>query len=179
VRAVLTLLVLAVSLVLVAGCGGGDEDSASGTEAWAEDFCATVSAWTDELRRIGDTVDDPSTLSVDALREAADDVGSATDDFVDDVRALDGPDTESGDEVERSLETLADTLEEERADLGDAIDDLSGITDVPAAITAIGSSLSAMGTAFQQAFDAIEDADARGELETAFEEADACDELTG
>ena len=172
-------VVLTASLALAAaGCGGGD-DSSSGTEtsAWAADFCTAVTTWTDELQNISNDVDDPSALSADSIRQAADELDAATQTFVDDVRALGSPETESGQEVEDSLNTLADTLETERSDIRDAVEGVSSLTDIPAAISAIGTSVAAMGDAFGDSLQAIEDADIDGELERAFENSDECDEL--
>lgn len=174
--ALLAALVASVALV-VAGCGGDDEPETSQTTEWAQDFCTTVNEWTDALGAIGDDLEDPSALSVDAIRDAADEAEGATDDFVEALRDLGRPETESGDQVESSIEGLADTLEQERDDVEQAIDDMSDLTDVPGAITAIGTSLSAMGGALQQTLDAIEAADAQNELETAFDEAEACQDL--
>jgi hypothetical protein len=180
--AALALLALVGSLALLgAGCGGNGDDAtdATPTDEWAESFCTAVSSWTDELRRIGDTIDDPSALDPDTLRAAADDVSATTESFVDDVRALGTPDTESGEEIRDSLDTLSDTLETERADIEAAIEDISTLADIPAAITTIGASVSAMGSAFQTALDAVDDADVGGELESALEQSDACDEIVG
>jgi ABC-type transporter Mla subunit MlaD len=169
--------------LVAAGCGGDDESSAGSTTGsapaeWADGFCTAVSAWTDELQTIGSSIDDPSSLNEDALRQAADDLGAATDNFVEDVRGLGAPDTESGQAVQDSLDTLADTLDTEKADIETAVDDASGITGLATAISAIGTSLTAMGTAFQNTLQAIEDADASGELETALKDSSACDTIT-
>jgi ABC-type transporter Mla subunit MlaD len=175
----LLLLVAALAIAAV-GCGGDEEPSgATATDEWAEQFCTAVSSWTDELRQIGGTIDDPSALNTDALEQAARDVSTVTEGFVEEMRALGAPDTESGDDVRESLNSLADTLETEKADIESAVDDLSGLTDIPGAITAIGRALTAMGTAFENALSAVEDADAGGELEDALEQSDACDEIAG
>jgi hypothetical protein len=170
-----------VSLTLLAsGCGGDDEStSETGTAAWAADFCTAVTTWTDEVQRIGDDIDDPSALSADAIEQAADDLNAATEEFVDDLRALGPPETESGQEVEDSLEALADTLDTERTDIQEAVDDVSGLSDIPAAISAFGTSLAAMGDAFGNALQAVEAADAGGELEQTLEDTEECDELEG
>lgn len=182
-RTLLTALAVgigALSLV-AAGCGGDDSstDSATGSAPaeWADGFCTAVSTWTDELQAIGDSIADPSSLNVDALEQAVEDLGTATDTFVDDVRDLGAPDTESGEAVQDSLDSLADTLETEQGDIETAIDDASGLTELAGAIATIGTSLSAMGTAFQNTLQALEDADASGELETALQESSACDEI--
>lgn len=172
------LAALLASLALVASSCGGNGESAGSAEQWADEFCTAVSSWTTELQRIGNEVGDPSSLDADSLRAAADDVGTATDSLVEDLRALGPPETESSEQVQDTLESLADTLEEQKTDIEEAVGDLSGLTDLPSAITAIGTSLTAMGTAFQAALEALEDADVDGELEKALESSDACDEIS-
>jgi hypothetical protein len=176
---VATAVVITLLALVATGCGG-DDDSSAGTDtaAWAADFCTAVTTWTDELQRIGDGLDDPSALSADAIEQAADDLNVGTEQFVDDVRALGPPDTDSGQEVEDSLEVLADTLETERMDIEDAVQDVSGLSEIPAAISAIGTSLTAMGDAFGDALEALEDADVDGELERALEDTEECDEIS-
>ncbi len=172
-------LLLAFVAFAAVGCGGDDEStSTTGADEWAAGFCSAVTSWTDELQTIGDEITDPSSLDADTLKDAGESVNSATETFIEDVQALGSPDTESGEEVRSSLDTLTDTLEAERADIEEAANGVSGLTDLPAAISTIGTSLTAMGTAFQTALEAIEDADVGEELETAFEDSDACAEIT-
>ena len=178
--ALLLVPVVAALALVAAGCGGGDESPSTSTAPeWADGFCTAVTTWTDELQRIGDEFGDPSSVSLDSLRQATDDAEAATDAFITDVRDLGALETESSQAVDDSVQTLADTLESEKANLQAAVEDASGITGVASAVTAIGTSLTAMGTAFQQALEAIQTADVNGELETAFEQTDSCKELAG
>lgn len=178
------LLALLGALVLVAaGCGGddGDDQEPPGTSAalaWADDFCSLVTAWTDELERIGRDVADLSSLSRDTLRDAAADAEDVTDSFLDDVRDLGEPETESGDEAEALIDDLVDTLESEKQRIEDAIDDISGITGITSAVSTVAGSLTTMLQELERTFDELRELDATGELESAFEDAPACDELT-
>lgn len=175
----LQVSVVAALALVAAGCGGGDEPSSTSTTAeWADSFCTAVTTWTDELQRIRDELGDPTSVSIDSLQHAANEAEAATDSFVQDVRDLGTLETESGEAVEDSIQTLADTVETENADLKTAVEDASGISGIAAVVTAIGTSLTAMGTAFEQALTAIQNADVDGELETALEQTDSCDELT-
>ncbi len=164
------------SLALVAaGCGSDDGEETSTTAAWAEDFCTSVTDWQDELDQIGDDL--LASPSTEALEDAAQAASDATDAFIEDVRELGGPETESGQEIEDSLEQLADSVDEEKAEIEEAIDDAEGLTGAAGAVAAIGTSLSTMATALQTTFQAIEDSDASGELETAIDDTPACDEI--
>jgi hypothetical protein len=179
-RPALVLASVVTALALVAsGCGGGDESASTTTTAeWADGFCTAVTTWTDEIQRIGNELGDPSSISRDTLDQAATEAEAATDAFVEDVRKLGTLETESGQAVEDSLQTLADTVESEKADLKTTVEDASGITGVASAVTAIGTSLTAMGTALQQALTAIQSADVGGDVEIALEQSEACNEIT-
>jgi hypothetical protein len=176
VRLALVLVVAALSLV-AASCGGDDEEISS-TTAWAEEFCATTRAWGDELERIGEDLD-LSSISSDGLEQAGEEARDATDTYIEAIRDLGGPETESGDEIEVSVEELADEVEAERNEIEDAVDDASGLGGAVTAARDIASSVAAMFTALERTLEAIDEADVDGELETAFDEAESCEGFRG
>jgi archaellum component FlaC len=173
----LALLLLVASLALVgAGCGGDDE-AASSTDEWAEELCTTIQDWMDELEQIGDSIG--SELSRDAIEQAADDANAVTDEFVESIRDLGGPDTEAGDAVEEEIDEAADIVEDARDDIRAAIDEAEdgGISGVGTALGQIGASIAAMGNAMEQTLRTIDDADPSGEVQDAIDNSAACDEL--
>jgi uncharacterized phage infection (PIP) family protein YhgE len=179
-RIALTVGIVALALV-AAGCGGSDNESTSQTTSaddWAAGFCSAVTDWTDELKNITSEFSSPSNLSQDGLQNAAEDVRGATDNLVDDLRGLGAPDTESGQEVKTSLDSLSNTLEAESGKISDIVDGVSGVTGIPGALSSITTSLSAMGTAFSNTLQTIEDADAKGELQGALEDSPDCAGIT-
>ena len=173
------------SLALVAGGCGGDDDSSSestsGTapEEWADGFCSALSTWTDDLEAIAEPLTDLSALSTDSIQEAADDARTATEALADSMRDLGAPDTSSGDQVETAVESLTTELETGVQEIETAVEDVSSTADVPAALGTITTTLGELGRDVGSALQTIEDADASGELETAFESADSCGELAG
>ena len=176
-----TLLAIAVAaLALVAaGCGGSDESSsASPADEWAEGFCTAITTWTDSLTSVTEQFASPSSLTKDGLTDAANDVKSSTETLVDDLRGLGAPDTESGQDVKTSIDELSTTLESEVANIESTVDEASGLTGLPSAISSITTSLSAMGTAFASTLQAIESADVKGELKTALEDSPACADIS-
>ena len=176
------LLATAAALLalLAAGCGGSDESSsASPTDEWAEGFCNAITTWTDSLQSVTEQFSSPSSLSTSALEDAANDVKSSTGTLVDDLRELGAPDTESGQAVKDSIDELSTTLESEVANIQSAADGVSGLTGLPSAISSITTSLAAMGTAFASTLQALESADAKGELQTALEDSPACADISG
>ncbi len=170
-------VVLVAFLALVStGCGGDDEPEATATEEWANSLCTTITSWKDELERIGDDV--TSSPSTEGLEQAADDVRTATDDFVEELRDLGGPDTESGDAIEDAVQEFADTAEAEKAKVEEVVDDISGLGDITSALSAVSGSLQTMATALDTLFDTFDAEDPGGEVQTAVEQSPACDELT-
>lgn len=177
-RAVTTgLVVLVASLALVStGCGGDDEPEASTAAEWAESLCTAITTWTDEMQEIQETV--TSSLTAESIEQGADDVETATDDFIEEVRGLGAPETESGQAIEDAVQEFTDTAEAEKAEVLEAVDDVEDATDVAGALSVVGTSLQAMATALQSMFEAFENEDVGGELESAFEDTPACTELT-
>jgi hypothetical protein len=164
--AVLALAATAVS------CGGDDETDS--TAAWASDFCSAITGWTDELENITSQFSDASNLSQEGLQSAAEDARGVTQDLVDELRALGAPPTESGDEIEATLDELSTTLEDETESIEERAQDVSNLTELPDAIQDISGSLAAISSAFSSALTAIQESDARGDLRTALEDTPEC-----
>ena len=171
------LLVLGL---VAAGCGGEDDSSSqTAPDEWADGFCSALATYTDDLAAIAEPLSDVSSLTEDNLQEAAEDAQAATEALAEDMRSLGSPDTISGDQVDGAVEALATELEGGAEELEAAVADVSSDADVPAALGSITTILSELGREVGRALQAIGDADSSGELQTAFEDADSCGELTG
>jgi hypothetical protein len=178
-RRAFALLALALLVGVAASCGGDDEASDEDpTAAWASEFCTAITTWTDELESITSQFSDTSNLSEDGIRSAADDARNATDELVEELRALGRPETDSGDEVQSAVDGLSTTLEDEAVKIEETAEGVSGLTELPGAITTISTSLSTMASAFSDTLSTIQDADVDGELESALEESPECDEIS-
>jgi hypothetical protein len=175
-RLQLTICAGLAALAFVAGgCGGGDDQTAA--EAWTDDVCSSVNTWAEEVDETRATLEDPSNLSVDTFTDALDSVVAATQTLLDDFRDLEAPETEAAAEVEAQVAQLSDTLETQEQVLSDALEsDSDSPAELLGKISAIGAALSAVSTAFQSTFQAIEDLDGGAELRSAFESTDSCDD---
>lgn len=169
-------VVLALALA-ASGCGGSD-DEADPTAAWASGFCTAVTTWTDSLQDVTPQFTDTSNLSEQGLQDAADDVKDATQQLVDDLRALGAPETASGEQIRSSLDSLSTTLETEADTIESTVEGVSGLTGLPSAISTVSTSLSAMGAAFSEALQAIAEADVGGELQSALEDSPECADIS-
>ncbi len=171
----LAILVVALLAVLASGCGGDDAGGNSATE-WADDVCSAITSWSESITSTASTLSDGN-LGEGALEDAVDDLESATSEFIDDVRGLGTPDTEAGEQARGTLDQLADEVDESLSAMREAVDDASGLSGVVEAVTAVSAAISSLGAQLTSAFAELEQLDAGGELEAAFEEADSCQEL--
>src|SRR5215210_2492087 len=172
------LLVVGMTAVaLAAGCGGDDDSGSSATTDWANGVCEAISTWGDSVKSTGESLRSGAT-NADDLREAVDEFEQATRTFVDDLRKLGKPDTEAGDKAQEEIEQLADDVDENVSKMKDAADEASGASGILEAATTISGTLSTMGQQLSSTFAELEQLDAEGELDQAFRDADACDELS-
>lgn len=183
-RKLLVAIGVALLAIAAAGCGGGDDAAETTTEAtpaseWADGFCTAVSTWQSSLEDISGRFTSLSSLSSENLQAAADDAKTATDELIEDIRALGTPDTQSGEEIEASIDDLGSTLETELDSIQATLDETSGITELPGALKDVSSSIAAMTTAFSDTYSTIRDAGAEDELRDALESSSACDDVTG
>lgn len=169
---------------LAAGCGGGGSSGSgtttTGTEPvveWANGFCTAVTSWKDQLTKVGQDV--VSSPSKDGLQQAADDVKAANQKLSDDISKLGEPDTESGQKVKQSVDDLSTTLNTEGQTIEDTVNSASGISGLLSAGAKISTSLSKMYAALADTFQTLDDADVKGEMKTAFDQADSCSGLRG
>ncbi|GIU95348.1 MAG: hypothetical protein KatS3mg012_1805 [Gaiellaceae bacterium] len=177
-RALLAVLLSGALAVLAAGCGGGDEREASSAVDWADGVCAATAEWTDALKAIGERFTDLSNLSRNSLEEATSDARQATEDFIATLRELGAPETDSGQEAKRALDSLASELETGVAEIQETVEGIEGITGIPSAIASIGGTLTTLSQEASSTLQTLTSGDLGDELETAFTQAPACDELT-
>jgi hypothetical protein len=177
VRLAIGTIVVALALV-AAGCGSDSSSGADATEEWAGGLCSALSTWSDSVQAVGTTLQDTSSLSVDAVRGAIQDVIDATATLASDVEELGSPDTDAGQEAEQTISGLADTLQQDAATLEQALEGSSGATGLLENISTITTTLASMGNAVGQAFTELEGLEAADELRSAFENAESCSDIT-
>ena len=182
-RAFLVVLVLAAAM-LAASCGGDSSSGGTGTESsgataaddWANSVCEAFANWNSSISEAGQSVTDNPTE--DGIRTAGDEIRSATQTLADDLRGLERPDTESGQQAKDATDELATNLDASLQKITDAMDNASGTSAAVEAATTIGTTLVEMGNQVSATFQQLEQVDAQGELQSAFEQADSCAGLT-
>jgi hypothetical protein len=171
-------LVLVASLALLAaGCGGDDGGSDTpAAEEWAGDVCSAITTWRSSLTDAGRTLQEGG-ISQESANDAIDEAREATDTFVEDLRGLGRPDTESGQEAQQTLDGLADDLEAGRKQVDDAVQGADTLQELVAAVPTITQTLTTLTGEVSNAFSSLQGLDPGGELDDAFSQAESCDEL--
>lgn len=177
--ALLTCAALLATLTLTSACGdSGDNNQPSSTEAWAGRVCATASNWLGAVSDAQATLTDTTNLSADSLRGAFDDVAGATETLVTNLGKLGTPDTKAGDEAQAQLSSLSDQLKQQQGVISGATAQAAGsVQGLLSQVSTVSGAIATMLTAVSTTIDNIRQLDGAAELEKAFQDAQACQEL--
>jgi hypothetical protein len=102
----------------------------------------------------------------------------ATDEFVNDLKGLGTPDTESGKQAKKTLDTLAGQLKTNAQTIDKAVSKVSGTNAALQAVSTVSSTLVTVGNQVTKALTSIQQLDTKGELEKAFRSSDECKKLS-
>ena len=75
------------------------------------------------------------------------------------------------------MNDLATELESSAAEIETAVEGVSSLADLSSAVGTITATLTTLGTTVESAVQMLADADVSGELKTAFDQADSCEDL--
>ena len=175
VRHPLTLALVVVVAALTAGCGSKKPMT---TAEWANGVCSAVSTWKDSLTSAAEPLTSGN-ISKDSLQSAADDAKSATDTLQSDLKDLGKPNIEAGQQAQDQINTLASDLQADVDTIKNATNGASGVSGIASAVTTAKTTVSTMKTQVSSTFTSLKQLDAKGELTTAFQQADSCQQLTG
>ena len=178
---VATVLLCAVTALLLAACGSkGTTTSTASTAStadWAGGVCSATTTWKSSVTSAVDSAQS-GTLSKDSLQKAADQVDTATKTFTDTVKGLGNPNTKAGAQAKQLLDELSTQIDTERQKIDDAIGGATSVSAIVSAAPVVLGSLQAMGTDVTNTFKQFRALDASGELSKAFDQSSACKALT-
>lgn len=184
-RLVVRLLKLALAtlvlgaLLAAAGCGGSSSSSSNSTSSaddWASGVCSALTQWTNSVKSAGNEL--KGNVSKDSLNTAADDIKSASDTLVSDLKALGKPDTKQGQDAKNAMDQLSSEVKDDVQQMQDDVKNASGVQGAVTAAQSVSSTLSTMGNQINSAASKLDSADPDGELKKAFQNSSACDSLT-
>jgi gas vesicle protein len=173
-------LVLTTVLAFAAAGCGGSEPSAS--EKWAGDVCSSVSDWQDQIEQsaanIREQIQSPGADTLSAVESEIKDAADASTDLADELRSLEPPDTDAGQQAQQDIESLADQVEETVDKTKETIDNLpenASLTEVAQAVAPLLPSIQALATNVSVT---VRSAKERGsELKEGFDKADSCEKF--
>ena len=167
---------------LASGCGGKSSSSQSTSAAstsapdWANGLCSAVSTWSTSVQTT--TTSLKGNVTEDSLKSASAGVTKATDEFVNDLKGLGTPDTDSGKKAKETLDTLAGQLKTNVQTIDKAVKEVSGTSSALTAVSTVSSTLVTVGDQVTTAFTSIQQLDTKGELDQAFRNSEECKKLS-
>jgi hypothetical protein len=178
----LVLVGLATLVVLVgAACGGSGDDStttnAAAAQDWANGLCTATNTYINSLTSLGKTLQGGN-VTKDSLNSALDDAKSATQTFGDDVKGLGSPPVADS-KTKNALEDLQSELTKDADTIKNALSDVSGVSEALSAVSTITGTLATVGTTISSTYNEIKQADPKGTVQSAFQNAPACSSLIG
>jgi uncharacterized protein YoxC len=171
----LILVMCLAGLALIAAGCGKNHNKPTATQ-WANNFCSAVSTWRDSLHSATNEVTSGS-ISKDSIKSAADDAKSATDTFTKTVRGLGKPPTQSGEQAQQEVNNLSDQIDAGRKKIEDTVKNVSGISGALSAASSVTATISTMSSQVQTTYQNLRQLDPKGELQNAFHDANACQNL--
>jgi hypothetical protein len=162
-----------VAVVLLVGCGGDSDSSAS--EDYANSVCGELSTWvTDVNGAVTSLTDAGLATDKEDVQSAVDQATSATDDLLSSLEELGPPETDAGEQAKSELDSLGATLRQQIETIEQALDADTGAVALAATVTA---ALSTAASAVESSYNELRVLDPGGELEDAFQNGDDCKSL--
>ena len=171
------LPVLASLALLAAGCGSSKKPQT--TADWAGQFCSAVSTWKTSVSSTVSSLKGGN-LSKDSITNAFDQFKSATKTFESNIKKLGKPPTKSGDQVKQSIDTMSSQIDGSVKNIQNAVSSASaGAGGILNAISVASAEFTKVRGELQSTLTSVQQADASGELKSAFQQSPNCKGLTG
>jgi hypothetical protein len=172
------VLVLTTLLAFAAAGCGGSEPSAS--EEWAGDVCSAVSDWQEQIEQsagdIREQIESPGAGTLSAIESEIQEAADASTELADELKSLEPPDTEAGEQAQQELDSLADQVDETVNETKETIDNLpenASLSEVVEAVTPLLPSIQALAMNVSVTIGSVKE---RGsELKEGFDKADSCE----
>lgn len=169
------LPLIAVVALLAAGCGKSKKPETAAD--WASSFCTSVNTWKSSLNSAIAPLKSGN-VTKDSVQSAFNDFKSATDTFTKDIKSLGKPPTQAGDQAKSDLDQLSSQIDSQVKTIQDAVKNVTSISSALTIVPTVTTALTAMRTDVQTTYGQLKQLDAKGELTTAFQNAQSCQTLT-
>jgi hypothetical protein len=182
---VFALVVAAALLGVAAGCGSSD-NSAEGTlstatitpaSAFADGLCSAASTYKESVKSAASSLKGGKPTKGD-VQGAVDDLTSATQKLVTDLKALDAPGTSDGRKARQAVSGLATELQTDLQAIKASLQAISSVADIPSVATTVSATLQAAQSEIAAAVAQLQALDPKSELQQAFQDSGACKSLS-
>ncbi len=167
-------LIVAVAL-LAAGCGKSKKPET--TAEWASSFCTSVNTWKGSLNSAIAPLKNGN-VTKDSVQTAFNDFKSATDTFTKDVKNLGKPPIQAGDQAKSDLDQLSSQIDDQLNTIQSAVKNVTSLSSALTIVPTVTTALTAMRTDVQTTYGQLKQLDTKGELTSAFQNAQSCQTLT-
>jgi septal ring factor EnvC (AmiA/AmiB activator) len=169
-------VLLATTLAFAAaGCGGDSSEA----ENWASSVCSTVSDWQGEIEQAAQEVQtelqSPDLSTVAAIETQIKSAVTATQKLSSDLKAIDAPDIDSGQQAKQQVDALASQLQSAvniAKNTVDALPENPNLNELAQKLLPLAPAIQSLATSTSNTVKAIETSG--DELKQGFEDADAC-----
>jgi septation ring formation regulator EzrA len=181
VAAIIVVIIAVVAAVVIAK----SKDDSSGkpdAAAWANSVCTSVSDWKSSITSLADV--SGGSLTKDSLQQKLDDADTATQQLVSDLKDLGPPDLTAGDQLKQQLNADADSLQSSYDLLKSKAQDATNASSASAFLSALAALAPPFQDLVNQINTTLDDlrnanvgADAKAELQAAFDDSASCQSL--
>jgi len=168
--------VIVAVAVVAAGCGSS-KPKEDPTTQWANSLCTSATTWEDSITSAANSVKNGG-FSQSSLRKASNDIQDATKTLVSDVRKLGRPPTKAGAQEQQAIDNLQNEIDDGVQKIQDATNNASGATGMLNAVSTVTATIATIGDEIKATYKQLQSIDTTGELQTAFQQADACKSFT-
>jgi septation ring formation regulator EzrA len=173
------LVLTALLAFAAAGCGGSEP---SATEDWAGGVCSAVSDWQDQIEKsaadIREQLQSPGVDTLEAIKNEITEAADASIDLSENLKSLEPPDTEAGDQAQQELEALGDQVDQTVDKTRETIEGLpenASLTEVAEAVAPLLPSIQALATNVSVTIGSVKERSS--ELKEGFDKADSCEKF--
>jgi hypothetical protein len=171
------VVVILISAFSLSACGGDDGSETTSASEWADSLCTDLGQWKSSVTSVASSFGGGN-LSQEQIQDAVNDVAGATETLVGNLQDLGRPDTEAGQEAQDAVNQLADELQTDIGEAERAAAGVSSAADTAQAASSIRDTFTTAQNQVTSAVTGLQQLDPQGELQSAFEQSDACNDLS-
>jgi hypothetical protein len=180
--AAIVIVIIAIVAAVVITKSKDDSSGKPDAAAWADSVCTSVSDWKSSITSLADV--SGGSLTKDSLQQKLDDADTATQQLVSDLKDLGPPDLTAGDQLKQQLNADADSLQSSYDLLKSKAQDATNASSASAFLSALAALAPPFQDLVNQINTTLDDlrnanvgADAKAELQAAFDDSASCQSL--